>query len=317
MSATLLNRGQARGEFFKGIEFARETTGIAGLSIEVSSMNASERYAFLRSAPKLIKQVGPIGRKVLTAHKIDIDNDQYSAAAVIGRKEMERDQTGAVQRRFGDLGTRAAQLEVQLIIDLITSNGVCYDGQNFFDTDHSLGNSGTQINALTSSHVAALNIATAGSPTAEEAVDMFMGVIGYMLGYKDDEGVPMNETAREFGVIVPTTGTMWAAAMTAVRANSLAGGETNALAAISADGFKITVHGNARLNATPNDFYAFRKDGNGARPFIYQEEMPYELAFLDESSDHFKLNDEYTGIVKWRGGVGYGEPLHAAKCTTS
>lgn len=319
MSATLLNRGQARGEFYKGIEFARELTGIAGLSIDVSSLNAEERYAFLASAAKFRKQVGPIGLKNLIGKKIDVENEKYSAGQSIGRTEMERDQTGAVQRRMGELAVRAAQLEVQLISDLILDGGtdLGYDGVSFFNNSHVYGNSGTQSNALDAAEIPALNIATAGSPTAEEAVDMVMGVIGYMLGYKDDEGVPMNETAREFGVVMPTTGTMWAAMKTSVLANNLAGGETNTLVALNGDGFSITAHANARLNSAPNVFYVFRKDGSGAKPFIYQEEMPYELSFLDENSDHFKLNDEYAAIAKWRGGVAYGEPLTAAQCTTS
>jgi len=78
------------------------------------------------------------------------------------------------------------------------ASSVCYDGQYFFDNDHSEGDSGTQSNALSGA------AATGTQPTAAEAEAALMACVAAILGYKDDQGEPMNEDAKAFRIMVPT-----------------------------------------------------------------------------------------------------------------
>jgi hypothetical protein len=68
--------------------------------------------------------------------------------------------------RTSDLAARTAEHWAKLLTDLIIANGLCYDGQNFFDTDHVTLASGTLQNDLDATDIPALNISTAAAPTA-------------------------------------------------------------------------------------------------------------------------------------------------------
>lgn len=71
---------------------------------------------------------------------------------------------------------KAKQSYDRLLAEVIEGNGLCYDGQNFFDTDHSEGASGTQSNYQASSYALAL--------------DKTKLVVTAMRGFKDDTGAP-------------------------------------------------------------------------------------------------------------------------------
>ena len=63
---------------------------------------------------------------------------------------MRRDKTGQIDIRIREQVQRAQAHWAKLLSDLIIAaeSTVCYDGQYFFDTDHSEGDSGTQDNDL-------------------------------------------------------------------------------------------------------------------------------------------------------------------------
>jgi len=60
-----------------------------------------------------------------------------------------------------------------------TAAGLCYDGQQFYDTDHAEGESGAQSNVITGAGVAVANIRT----------DYFNALAKFRL-FKDDRGRP-------------------------------------------------------------------------------------------------------------------------------
>src|SRR5690606_19664398 len=86
------------------------------------------------------------------------------------------------------LGQRAARHPDQLVTSTIVAgeSALAFDGQAFFDTDHSWGDSGSQSNDLTYA-------ATTGTtPTATEMKGAINQAVAAIIGFKDDQGEPLN-----------------------------------------------------------------------------------------------------------------------------
>jgi hypothetical protein len=147
-----------------------------------------------------------------------------------------------------------------LIIDLINSNGLCYDGQNFFDTDHLWGDSGTQKNEITATEVPALDVTTATAPTPSEMAAAILGCTGHMLTFKDDKGRYVNGKARMFTVAVSTVPLM-SSAVQAITANLLTGVVDNPLTGMKQAGFSYTVKMIPALTSATTKMRLFRTDG--------------------------------------------------------
>lgn len=60
-----------------------------------------------------------------------------------------------VRMRVQGMAMAAKKSFDQELVTVIEGNGLCYDGQNFFDTDHSEGSSGIQSNYSSSSYALA------------------------------------------------------------------------------------------------------------------------------------------------------------------
>ena len=222
--------------------------------------------------------------------------------------------------RISELARRALAHPRELINTLIvngggSTSGLAYDGQYFFDTDHSIGDSGAQTNVLTSSQVPALTVTTATAPTPAQAADAILGIIGYMLMYKDDQGKPVNEDAQSF-LVMSGTPALWAAANQACTQINLPAGAGNSPNPLLGAGFKLRNILNPALSALTAQYVVFRTDGD-VRPFIFQEELPLQMRAVAEGSELEFNEDKHRYGVKTTYNVGYGEPLHAAYATLS
>jgi len=177
----------------------------------------------------------------------------------------------------------------------------CYDGQLFFDTDHSEGDSGTQSNDL-SVDISALPTTNHGSTTAPAPVELahcIMQAHQAIIGFVDDQGEPMNENASEFVVMVPTS--LHMQSMTAVGARMLDGGDDNPIAIGSLDGLRFRIVSNARLDSSWTA--------------ILQEEVPVEVSAIAEGSElEFRERVHHYGLYASRA-VGYGYWQHACLVT--
>ena len=67
-----------------------------------------------------------------------IENRKFESTVEVSRTDIEDDKIGVFGPMFEDLGRRAAEYPDELFAELIASGftATCYDGQNFFDTDH-------------------------------------------------------------------------------------------------------------------------------------------------------------------------------------
>ena len=311
------------GIFFEEFERAERKSWVGKIAMPSPSDQASETYKWLGSTAAMREWVGGRIAKHLRTNGLTIANKTWESTLPISTDDLRRDKTTQIRGRIGELAQSALAHKAKLLTEFITAGtaatkGTAYDGQFFFDDDHVEGNSGTQKNLLTATEVGSLNIADADVPTESEASLALLNVIGYMLAYKDDQGEPRNELAREFLVMLPYN--LWGAFLAAVSKANLTGasGAVSAnplLAAGEQDGFKVTAVMNARLTVD-TEFYMFRTD-NHAKPFIDQEEEGTTLSAVAEGSEHEFWNREHVYGVTRIGNIGYGMWWQAAHCTFS
>jgi phage major head subunit gpT-like protein len=279
----------------------------------------TESYKWLGMPPVMREWIGGRHAHGFRENGITVTNKLFEATLEVPVDWMRRDKTGQIQIRINELADRAAGHWGQLLSTLIqngtgATSGYCYDGQFFFDNDHSEGESGSQKNLLTNAEVGALDVAAATTPTASEAVKAILGVIGYMLGYKDDKGQPMNANARKF--LVMTGVQLWPYLCPAVVAPAITSGETNVIRELAKEGFQVDIAANPRLTGFTDKFLVFRTDAP-APALIRQQEQDIEVDALAENSDEeFKNRRHLYGLTTSRN-VAYGYWQNAAHATLS
>lgn len=322
MGASTLGRRDIIGSFYAALEAYMGSTWISPLSMLFQSDQDQETYKWLGMPPALREWVGGRQAKGFRENGITIVNKTWEGTLVVPVDWLRRDKTGQIQIRINELAARAGELDSKLLSTLIingdsSTSGLCYDGQYFFDVDHSEGSSGTQTNALVASDYSDLNITTATNPTVAEMNLAILKTIQHMYSFKDDQGEPMNANARNFLVMVPVN--MMGAAMGAVYGNIInasTGAYDNILKnAAAASDFSVSAVVNPRLTETAN-FYVFRTDG-AAKPFIRQEEEPLTVTAIAEGSEEEFRNNQHLYGVKRICNVGYGYWQYACQATLS
>ena len=283
------------GRFYRRLEEYAQSAWWTRLAMHFASSQESETYRWLGMVPQVREWVG--GRRVrpLRAQGVTLVNKTWESTIRVDADEQRRDKTGQLMVRINELARRVAthpnKLLTTLIVGAETTPG--YDGQYFFDTDHSEGDSGAQTNDLT------YDAATPTAPTDTEMYEAIVKGIGQVMSFKDDQGEPMNEAAREFLVMVPMSflsSTLIALASQTVEASS------NPLAA--GEPFRVTWVANPRLTWTDR-FAIFRSDGS-TRPFIFQEELPVQIQVLAEGSELEVNENQHQYGVKAIHEAGYG-----------
>lgn len=269
--------------------------------MKIQSRQAIETYAWLGMVPAMREWIGGRDPKKLREFTWAVANKDFEGTLEVLLSELRRDSSGQLMIRIAEFARRALSHPVKLMTQKIIDGeaNACYDGQYFFDTDHSEGSSGTQDNDKTSA------AATGTTPTVQEMRDAVLGTIQAILSFKDDQGEPMNDGARDFEVMVPIL--YWAVALQALGAQTLGGGETNVLA--SMDGFNISLRANSRLTWTTK-FATFRLDGD-TKPFILQEEVPLNVSAIAEGSELEFNEKKHRYGVDWAGNVDFGFWQHA------
>lgn len=276
-------------------------------------LDIAEKYPWLGQAPTPREFVGGRQPHQLRQDAFTIRNKRWEASLKVPLLDWRQDKTGQIAVRINDLAARYQAHRARLLSSLILggATGLCYDGQYFFDTDHSEGNSGTQSNKL-SVDISALPTAQHGSTTAPAASELAHAIlqgVAAILSFKDDQGEPLNETATDFRVMVPIS--LWMATSAAVGARTMAGGEDNPLAIGTLEGFRLTIHANARLTWT-DTLAVFRADG-AVKPFIFQEDGGVNTKILGPESEYATLNDEILITTDAINNAGYGYWQHACQ----
>jgi phage major head subunit gpT-like protein len=304
MGANTLSSRAIIGRFYATLVALAGKSWVDKLSMLFDSDQDSETYKWLGMVPAMREWVGGRDAKGFRENGITIVNKDFEATLEVLTKEIRRDKTGQVMVRINELARRTVSHWASLLSTLILSGTAtaCYDGQYFFDTDHSEGDSGTQDNDL-SIDISALPAAVHGSttlPSPEEMQQCILQAVAAILGFKDDQGEPFNEDASEFLVMVPTS--LYLPARAALTMPLKGYGETSQ---VDASGFDIKVAGNPRLSSWTASFGVFRTDAM-VKPFIRQEEDPVSIDAVAEGSElEFNEKKHHYGVSASRN-VGFG-----------
>lgn len=300
MGAKALGSRAIIGEFYARLEQDIGQTYIPLISNFFASDQESETYKWLGMSPAMREWVGGRQAKGFRENGLTIVNKKFEATLEVLVDEIRRDKTGQVMVRIAELAQRVNAHWAKLLADLLVTNGLAYDGQNFFDIDHAEGASGAQSNAIT------VDIVTAAAPTSGEFETAILKAVEKILGFKDDQGEPMNEEARQFLVMVGSP--HFAAASAALRnAVLVEGGQARTSTLVNLAGFSFQLAPSVRLNTltTANKFLVFRTDAE-SRAMIRQEEEALSIAAIAEGSELEFNEDKHHYGVKAIRNVGYG-----------
>jgi len=321
------------GRFFDRLESSMGMSWVRDTSMLFPTDQEIENYKWLGFAPALQTWLGERQGKGLRVNGVSIKNVIYESTLALSVDDRRRDKSGQIDIRIAEMVDDAINHWGTLLTTLIINGETtaCYDGQSFFDTDHSEGSSGTQSNDLSGG---VFDVTSSTAPTSSELEVAILQMIQTLYGFKNDQGRPMNQAARKFLVMVPVA--YWGNAIKAVYSNNLNTGSgvvDNAIAGLKNRGIEIEVVANPELTWTTK-LAVFRTDGN-ARPLIRQvelldgrkpseanaeaegESLGIQVSALGPESEHaFKKNEELYGIKASRN-VDYGYWQHAVLATLS
>lgn len=104
----------------------------------VPSTTAEEQYPWLADLDDLREWIGERVVKALAVHSYSIRNKPFEQTIGVSRDAIEDDTYAVFGPRFAMLGDNAKRHPDKLVFALLKAgfDTLCYDGQNFFDTDH-------------------------------------------------------------------------------------------------------------------------------------------------------------------------------------
>lgn len=111
----------------------------------VPSTTKQNKYAWLGQFPRLREWIGDRQVKSLAAHDYSITNRKFEGTVSIPKDDIDDDTYGVYMPVAEEQGYAAKTHPDEMTFELLKEGFTtpCYDGQNFFDTDHPVGVEGT------------------------------------------------------------------------------------------------------------------------------------------------------------------------------
>lgn len=256
------------------------------LATVVDSSKSSEDYAWLGQPPAMREFGAERIPKGLSEYTYTIRNKKYENSIRVDADALEDEQYGQVKARVQQLAQIASRFPEKLVMQLIRDGftTLAYDGQYYFDTDHSEGLSGTQSNKGTTA-LASDGVAYAAARAA-------------MANFKDDQGEPIG--IRPNVLLVPPA--LEPTALKLINQD------------ISVDGSVATSNiwkGSAKVITSPyltdaNDWFLFDTT-QGLKPVIYQKRTDVKFTALEGESESGFMRDAYHYGTRLRANVGFSD----------
>lgn len=104
----------------------------------IQSTTKSNTYGWLGQVPYLREWIGDRVIKDVAEHGYQIVNKPFESTVGVNVDDIEDDNVGIYSPLFSMLGEEAGKQPDQLVFGALSDgfSKTCYDGQNFFDTDH-------------------------------------------------------------------------------------------------------------------------------------------------------------------------------------
>jgi phage major head subunit gpT-like protein len=139
-----------RGNFQRGL--GSVTPMWSRFATEVPSSTAKNIYAWLGQFPKLREWVGDRVIESLREDGYEIANKSFESTVGVPRVAIEDDQWNIYGPLMENMGSSAAYFPDEELFTLLKEGfaAPCFDGQNFFDTDHPVGKPGFEASVSNS-----------------------------------------------------------------------------------------------------------------------------------------------------------------------
>lgn len=261
------------------------------VAMEATSVNAEENYQWLGSVPAMREWLDTKVLEQLRGFDYLLKNKDWEATLEVDRNSFEDDLLGMYEPRIRELADEGMRHPDELLASArvvgFTSAGLCYDGQQFYDTDHTEGNSGTQSNVVTGT----------GITVAALAAD-FRSARARMRTFKNDRGKPYVRKAGALNLCVTCS-------------PDLEGVFEEFLNAAIISNTTNVLRGAAELVVDPylsgSDWY-LDYVGGFVKPFIFQNRKRPDFVSLDnaQASEMVFLRKKLAYSVEARYNLGYG-----------
>ena len=128
-----------RGDFNKGLQGV--TPAWSQIATRVASSSKLETYGWLGAFPKMREWVGERFVQSLDQKAYVLLNRKFESTIGVGRDDIADDNLGIFSPLFQEMGQRAQEHTDELVFDALAAGfeTECFDGQNFFDTEHPVG----------------------------------------------------------------------------------------------------------------------------------------------------------------------------------
>lgn len=259
------------------------------MTTEVPSNKQSEVYDRLSSSPKLREWKAERAPRALLENGFTLTNKDYETSISVNKNAMKDDQYGQIKIRVQWMWYAARKWYDEVFSATVEAwtSSLCYDGQNFFDTDHAEGEIYTtaQSNNLTTTALSVANAKVAYTA---------------MCSFKDDKGEPAG--VRPTHILVPE-----ALRFTANEIfNPQGTGDTNANTSMK---WLCQIIVNPYLTSATT--WYLLDLSQPVKPFIYQNRE--ELSFEEDDTNSFMRKEMLYGVSA-RFAFGYGDRRLAIRC---
>jgi phage major head subunit gpT-like protein len=265
------------------------------ISMEMSSTGFSETYAFLGSTPAMREWLTERIPTGLQAQPFTLANKDFEATIEVDRNALEDDRYGEIKVQIQMLAEASRRYYGQMGFTVLsegdqTTYGQCYDGLEFFDTQHKEGAYYTTVQSNLGS--SSLSMSAISATRAA------------MMGFKNDRGLPM-------GVVPDTIIVSPAYEDLAIQLLGSSGTDSSGNATGSYTGLTNPQRGRYQVISSPwitdTDSWIMACCNGIKKPLIFQNRRDTEFAALEGNSEKGFMSKKYMYGVDSRFNFGYGD----------
>lgn len=269
------------------------------LRTHVPSTTSQTTYAWMARIPRLREWIGERVVQNASAHAYTIVNRPFELTLEVDRDQIEDDQLGVFNPMLDMMGQQAKALPDDLTLEVLQAGEteLCYDGQNYFDTDHPIDlkapGKGTQSNLLT------------GKPLTPEN---YGAARTHMATWVGEDGRPLKVTPSVL-VVPPQLEDEGRRILTAEHiVRTVDDGNGGVVTSTETNIYKGTADLLVipELADAPKDWYLFDTT-KPLKPFVYQDRRAPEFTHLtDPTAENVFFRKKYIYGVDARANAGYG-----------
>lgn len=118
--------------------FAKAPSHWQKVAMKTTSRTGAENYTWLTDFPGVREWIGERVVHQLAAGRFVIENRDFELTYAVKRNDIQDDNLNTYAKPFESMGYEVAMHPDSIVFELLEKGPTtpCYDGQNFFDTDH-------------------------------------------------------------------------------------------------------------------------------------------------------------------------------------